>query len=147
MSLFQLFEHISSWTSLLLTRSLFQHYIIRWPQVIYWFLKILHLNLLNILILLNLRVVLGDRPTRLPTILTIFNSKISRSILTETRIFLSQLSVEFQNKPSLNLFINVLVMSLSPDKTNDKKRTHGMFPRKSSWIGRTLTYLSLDQGN
>ena len=33
----------------------------------------------------------------------------------ETRILLSQLYVEFQNKLSLNLFISVLVMCISPD--------------------------------
>ena len=77
--------------------------------------KRLHLNLLNILTLLTLRVVIGYHPTRLATILTIFNSKLSRSILTEIRIFLSQLSVDFQNKLSLNLFISVLVMSISID--------------------------------
>ena len=65
-------------------------------------LKGLHQNLLNIVTLLTLKVVLGDHPTRLATILTIFNSKLSRSILTETRILLSQLSVEFQSKISLN---------------------------------------------
>ena len=36
-------------------------------------LKILHLNLLNIVTLLNLKVVHGDYHTRLATILTIFN--------------------------------------------------------------------------
>ena len=65
-------------------------------------LRSLHLNLLNIVTLLIFKVVLGDHPTRLATILTIFNSKFSRSILTETRIVLSLLSVGFQNKLSLN---------------------------------------------
>ena len=77
--------------------------------------KRLHLNLLNTVTLLTLKVVLGDHPTRLATILTIFNSKFSILILTETRILLSQLSVDFQNKISLDLFISVLVMSLSLD--------------------------------
>ena len=58
----------------------------------------LHLNLLNIVTLLTLKVVLGDHHTRLTKILTIFNSKFSRSILTETIIFLSQLSVDFPKK-------------------------------------------------
>ena len=78
-------------------------------------LKMLHLNLLNIVTLLTLNFVLGDQHTRLTTILTIFNSKFSRSILTETRIFLTQRYVDFQNKLSINLFISVLVMFLSPD--------------------------------
>ena len=73
----------------------------------------LHMNLLKIVTLLTLKVVVEDNPTRLTTILTFFNSKLLRSILTETRILLSQLSLEFQNKISLNLFISVLVMSLS----------------------------------
>ena len=77
--------------------------------------KTLHLNLLKIVTLLALRVVLQDYHTRLTKILTIFNSKFSRSTLTETRIFLSQLSVGFQNKLSLKLFISILVMSLSPE--------------------------------
>ena len=83
------------------------------PSSFILFFKSLHLNLLKILTLLTLRVVLGDHPTRLATILTIFNSKLSISILTEKRILLSQVSVEFQNKISLNLFISVLVVSLS----------------------------------
>ena len=65
-------------------------------------LRQFHLNLLNIVTLLTLKVVLGDHPTRLATILTIFNSKLSRSILTETKILLSQIYVDFQNKLSLN---------------------------------------------
>ena len=73
------------------------------------------MHLLNIVTLLTLKVVIIDHHTRLTTILTIFNSKISISILTETRILLSQLSVDFQNKLSINLFISVLVIFLSPD--------------------------------
>ena len=85
------------------------------PSNIMLVFKRLHLNLLNILTLLTLKVVLGYHHTRRKEILTIFNSKLSRSTITETRIFLSQLSVEFQKKKSINLFISVLVMSLSPD--------------------------------
>ena len=40
---------------------------------------------------------------------------LSRSILRETRILLSQLSVDFKKKLFLNLFIGILVMSLSFD--------------------------------
>ena len=54
-------------------------------------------------------------PYQTKKIFTIFKSKISRSTLTETRILLSQLSMDFQNKISLNLFISVLVMSLLID--------------------------------
>ena len=57
--------------------------------------KRLHMNLLNIVTLLTLRVVLGDHHTSLTTILTIFNSKFSTSIFTETRILLFQLSLDF----------------------------------------------------
>ena len=77
--------------------------------------KKLHLNLLNILTFLALKVVLGDHHTRLKKILTIFKSKLSSSTLIETRILLSQLSVHFQNKISLNLFIRFLVVSLLLD--------------------------------
>ena len=74
--------------------------------------KILHTNLFNIVTLFDLKVVLGDHPTRLVTILTIFTPKFSRLHLTETGILLSPFSVDFQNELSLNLFIRVLVMSL-----------------------------------
>ena len=77
--------------------------------------KRLHLNPLNIMTLLTLKVVLGYHHTRLKTILTIFNSKLSRSILAETIILLSQIYLDFQKKLSLNLFIRFLVMYLSPD--------------------------------
>ena len=51
---------------------------------------------MNIVTLFNLKVVLGDHPIRFTIILTIFNKKFSISILTETRILLSQLSVDFK---------------------------------------------------
>ena len=85
----------------------------------------LHWYHFNIVTLLTLEVVLRDQPTKLTTILTIFNLKLSRSILTETRILLSQLSVYFQYKLSINLFIGVLVMSLSPEKNE--------WQEKDSW--------------
>ena len=77
--------------------------------------KRLRLNLLNIVTMLTLKVVLGDHPTRVKKIPTIFKSKISKSTLTETVILLSQLSVHFQKKIYLSLFIIVLVMPLLPD--------------------------------
>ena len=52
--------------------------------------KRLHMNLLNIVTLLTLKVFLGNHPTRLKTISTIFKSKLSKSTLKETEIFLSQ---------------------------------------------------------
>ena len=69
-------------------------------------LKRLSMKLLNIVTLLNFKVVLGDNPTRLKKIL-------SKSTLKETGILLSQLSVHFQK--NLSVFISVLVMSLLPD--------------------------------
>ena len=77
--------------------------------------KKLRQNLLNIVTLLTLKVVLGYHSTRLKTILTIFKSKLSKSTLTDTGILLYQLSVYFQNKISLRLFISFLVVSLLPD--------------------------------
>ena len=60
------------------------------------------MNLLNIVTLLNIKVVIGDHPIKLATILTIFNLKLSKSILIERIILLSQLSVDFQSKICLN---------------------------------------------
>ena len=54
-------------------------------------------------------------PYQTQKILTIFKHKFPSSTLTETIIFLSQLSVHFQDKISLNLFISILVMSILPD--------------------------------
>ena len=48
------------------------------PSTFILVLRKLHLNLLNIVILLTLKVVLGDHPIRLATILTIFNLKLSK---------------------------------------------------------------------
>ena len=76
--------------------------------------KMLCLNLLNIVILLNLTVFLGYHPNRLKTILTILKSKLSESTLTETKILLSQLSMHFQKNKSLSLFISILVIYLLP---------------------------------
>ena len=69
-------------------------------------LKSLGLNLLNIVTLLTLKFIIGDHPNRLKTISTIFKSKLSKSTLKETGIFLSQFSVHYQSK-SISLFIGV----------------------------------------
>ena len=61
-------------------------------------LKSLHLNLFNIVTFLTLKAVLGDHPTRLKTILTIFKSIFSESILKDTGILLYQLSVRYQKQ-------------------------------------------------
>ena len=110
--IFRLFIQLGQFIIVQVTLPTLYHQV---PSSFILVLKRLHLNLLNILTLLNLKVVLGGHHTRLTTILTIFNYKLPRSIITETIIFLSQLFVLFQNKLSLNLFIRFLVMSLSPD--------------------------------
>ena len=93
-------------------------------------LKMLHLNLLNTVALLTLKVVLGYHPTRIATILTIFKPKVSISILTDTRILLSQLSVDL-NKNSLSTYSSTFWSCLyHSTKTNGKKSTHGRSPRK-----------------
>ena len=61
-------------------------------------LKSLHMNLLKIVTLFTLKVVLGDYHTRITTILTVLNTKLSILILTETIMLFPQLSLEFQNK-------------------------------------------------
>ena len=108
----QLYTHLEQFIIVQVTLPTLYHQV---PSSLIFIFKRLRLNLLNIVTFLTLKVVLGDHPNRPATILTIFNSKLSRSILTETRILLSQLSVDFQNKLSLNLFIRVLVVSLSLD--------------------------------
>ena len=101
----------------------------------------LHLNLLNIVVMLTLKVVLGDHPIRLATILTIF-------------------SLNFQNQSSSrqesccpNCMWTFKANSASADsstfwsrlnhsaKTDGKKRTHGWSSWKSPWIGRALPSL------
>ena len=79
------------------------------------YLKMLYLNLLNIVIFLTLKFIPAYHPTRIKTISTIFKYKLSKSTLTETVILLSQLHVHFQNKISLRLFIIILVVSLLTD--------------------------------
>ena len=76
--------------------------------------KRLHLNPLNIVTFLTVRVVFGDHPTRIKTISTIFKSKfvevkpqIDRNIVVPTVCLLS--------KKSIILFIRVLVMYPLPD--------------------------------
>ena len=108
--------------------------------------KRLHLNLLNIVTLLTLRVVLGYHPTRLKTILTIFKSKLSNSTFTKTGILLSQLYMNLKKSFSdySSAFCSCLYYHTKP---NGRKRTHGMSTIKYPQIRRTLPYLSLYQGN
>ena len=56
----------------------------------------------------DLQVFLEYQPTKLKTVSTIFNWKLSASTLTEIVILLSQLSVNFQNLISISLLISVL---------------------------------------
>ena len=74
--------------------------------------KRLPLNLLNIVIFFNPGIVIGYHPTGLKKISAIFKLKLSESNLTETGILLSQMSVRFQNKIFLRLFIRFLVVYL-----------------------------------
>ena len=109
---FRLYIQLDQFIIVQITLTTLYHHV---PSNFMLVFKRLHLNLLKIVTLLTLKIVLGYHHTKLTTILTIFNSKFSRSILKETRSLLSQLSVYFQNKLSLNLFIRVLVMSIPPD--------------------------------
>ena len=72
--------------------------------------KMLHLNLLNILIMLTLKVVLGYPPIILGTIYTISKPNILNSTLKETSILWFQLYVAYQNIISIKLFTIDLVV-------------------------------------
>ena len=69
--------------------------------------KRLRLNPFETMTFLTLKVVLGDNPTRLKTIQTIFKSKLSNSTLKDIEILLSQLSVCYQKK-SLSTYSSAL---------------------------------------
>ena len=69
--------------------------------------KILHLNILNIVILYNLRVFLGDHPTILVKNYTIFKAKLSKSTLEETNILWFQLCV-VSKMEYLTVYLSVL---------------------------------------
>ena len=100
------------------------------------------LNLLNIVTLLNLKVILGYHPIRPKKISTILKSKISKSILVETGMLLSQLSVHFQNKISLSLLIRFLVLYIIPDlKLMTRKGLMGYLPEISlTWKNPALFF-------
>ena len=119
----QLYTQLDQFIIVQVTLSILYHQV---PSSFILVLRKLHLNLLNIVTLLTLKVVLGDHPTILVTILTIFNPKLSRSILTRTRMLLSQLSMDFQRKLSLSTDSSTFWSRLNHStKTNGKKRTHG----------------------
>ena len=104
--------------------------------------KIFRHNLLNIVTLLNLKVVLVYHPIRPKTISTILKSKLSKSTLVETGILLSQLSVHFQNKISLSLLIRFLVLYIIPDlKLMTRKGLMGYLPEISlTWKNPALFF-------
>ena len=109
--------------------------------------KILHMKVLNIVTLLNLKVVLEDHPIRLKTVSTIFKSKLSKSTLAATEIMLSQLSVNFQNKSHSDYSSAFWSCLYYQTKNNGNKSNHGSSPIKYPWIGITLPYFYPDQGN
>ena len=108
--------------------------------------KRLLLKFLNILTLLTLMVVLIDHPTRLATILTIFNSDISRTIFTEKKYFCPNCLWTLKTNSLSTCSSAFRPFLYHHTKTNINKRTHGGSPIKSPWIGIALPYLSLDQG-
>ena len=77
--------------------------------------KALRLNLLNIVTLFTLKIVLGDHPTRLKTVLTIFKYKFVKVNPHRDRIIVVPNMCTFKKKISLRLFIIILVMSQLPD--------------------------------
>ena len=110
--------------------------------------KRLHLNLLHIVTLLTLKVVLGDHPTRLATILTIFkyifvkvNPNRDMHIFVPTICQLSKQNIyHIINQSFGRVYINRL-------KRMARNGCMGNLPKKSPWLGITLSYFSLDQGN
>ena len=72
---FQLYIQLDQFIFVQVTLSTLYHQV---PSNFILGFKMLHLNLLNIVNLLTLKIILGDHHTRLKTILTIFNSKLSR---------------------------------------------------------------------
>ena len=84
-------------------------------------LKRLHPNLLNIVISLTSRVIIGDNPTRIKTIQTTFKANFLISTLKETGTLWSQLTLPYQNIISLRLFTITLVMSQLPGKKMVRK--------------------------
>ena len=71
------------------------------------FIKSLHLNILNIMILYTLKVVLVYHPTRLEKQSTIFKSTFSKSTLKETNILWFQLYMA-SHMESLTVYLSVL---------------------------------------
>ena len=74
--------------------------------------KRLHMNLFNVLVFCNLRVVLGDRPTGPITFFTIFILSLSKSNLPQTKMLWLLISVVSQNIIFFDLSINFLCLHL-----------------------------------
>ena len=98
-------------------------------SIIFRVFKSLHLNLLNIVTLLDLKVVIGYHPTILKTIYTIFKFKLLKSTLKETGIFLSQLDVTYLKKYLSAYSSEICSCLYFQAKRNGKKRTHGGSPK------------------
>ena len=109
--------------------------------------KILHLNLLNIMTLMTLKVVLVYHHTRLKTILTFSNQNCQGQPSQRKEYFWTNCLWNFKIN-WLSTYSSVFWSCIYyQKKTNGKKITHGRSPRKSLWIGRAMLYLSHDQGN
>ena len=78
----------------------------------------LRLNLLNIAILWNIKVILGGHPTRLRKFWNILKLILSKSTLRETGMLWFQLSVSSPSRISMNYFINFIL-------TKESKITRG----------------------
>ena len=69
-----------------------------------------------------------------------------QSQASEKQVLLSQISVHYQNKISLSLFVRVLMISLLTDLNKWKEKDSWKVSQKNLWLWRTLYYLSLYQG-
>ena len=85
-------------------------------------LERLHLNLLNIQILCNSRLLLEINLPDSKQFILSSNLNVHRSTLKETGILWSQLHVPYQNRISVSLFISALVMSLLPRQNGLKEK-------------------------
>ena len=82
------------------------------PLTVMLVFKSLCLKLLNIVILWTLKVVLGGHSTGYRKSCTIFRLRLSKSILTETKILGFKLYMVSQKRIYLNLSINILFVYL-----------------------------------
>ena len=109
--------------------------------------KRLRMNLLNIVTLLKLKSVLGDHPTSLKKYWLFSNRNCQSKHSKRQEYCCSNCLCTFRTK-SLSAYSSAFLSCIYyPTKKNGKKGDNGRSPRKSTWLGITLTYLSLDQGN